>query len=406
MNDKLYRGHLCTRCFTRKRLDSALGVDGATIPLALRDVHSALAGAGRPRRVLHWLTRSGVPTLLSQLADAEEQLTHQHLDDLPNTPTTRYVRDVLVAAAVLPVRDERLEGLPRWADALLSQAPAHHKHLATPFTHWYLLHRIRRANRHRTLRASTENVMRSKLRRALELLGWLDETGTDLGQLTQPALERWVEEGPANRRDVRAFITWARSRRLTGDLTIPLATVPAPSTFTTEKEQADQLHQCLTDDTMPIDVRTVGALTLLFGLQPTKLLELTVHDIVEDETATVLNLDGQRIPLPPKVARLVRVLRDRCQERWQLNQTASTTPWLFPGQEPARPLGATYLSLKLRQHGITPLAGRNSARLALAADLPASVLADFTATSISNATRWTGYARRDWFDYIATRKRN
>ncbi|MFD5936766.1 hypothetical protein [Streptomyces sp. NPDC060333] len=35
--------------------------------------------------------------------------------------------------------------------------------------------------------------------------------------------------------------------------------------------------------------------------------------------------------------------------------------------------------------------------------LPASVLADFTATSISNATRWTGYARRDWLDYIASR---
>ncbi|GAA1303205.1 hypothetical protein GCM10009647_020250 [Streptomyces sanglieri] len=69
----------------------------------------------------------------------------------------------------------------------------------------------------------------------------------------------------------------------------------------------------------------------------------------------------------------------------------------------ARPLGASYLSLKLRQHGITPRASRHSARLALAADLPASVLADFTGTSISNATRWTGYARRDWFDHIASR---
>ncbi len=28
-------------------------------------------------------------------------------------------------------------------------------------------------------------------------------------------------------------------------------------------------------------------------------------------------------------------------------------------------------------------------------------LADFTGTSISNATRWTG--RRDWLDYIASR---
>ncbi|WP_371097044.1 hypothetical protein [Streptomyces sanglieri] len=37
------------------------------------------------------------------------------------------------------------------------------------------------------------------------------------------------------------------------------------------------------------------------------------------------------------------------------------------------------------------------------ADLPASVLADFTGTSISNATRWAGYARRDWFAYIASR---
>ncbi|GGT73690.1 serine hydrolase [Streptomyces atratus] len=55
------------------------------------------------------------------------------------------------------------------------------------------------------------------------------------------------------------------------------------------------------------------------------------------------------------------------------------------------------------EHGFTPRAGRNSARLALAADLPASVLADFTGTNISNATRWTGYARRDWFDYIASR---
>ncbi|MBB5798714.1 hypothetical protein AB0E64_39930 [Streptomyces caelestis] len=50
--------------------------------------------------------------------------------------------------------------------------------------------------------------------------------------------------------------------------------------------------------------------------------------------------------------------------------------------------------MKLRRHGIAPLASRNSARLALATDLPASVLADFTATSISNSTRWTGYAKR------------
>ncbi|GGT04957.1 hypothetical protein GCM10010271_03670 [Streptomyces kurssanovii] len=50
-------------------------------------------------------------------------------------------------------------------------------------------------------------------------------------------------------------------------------------------------------------------------------------------------------------------------------------------------------------------ADRNSARLVLAADLPASDLADVTATSISNATRWTEYAGGDWFDYVAPASR-
>ncbi|MFE0794889.1 MULTISPECIES: hypothetical protein [Streptomyces] len=55
---------------------------------------------------------------------------------------------------------------------------------------------------------------------------------------------------------------------------------------------------------------------------------------------------------------------------------------------------------------VAPRAGRNSARFALATDLPASVLARFTGTGTgtgtSNATSWTGYVRRDWLD-IASR---
>ncbi|MFJ5294829.1 hypothetical protein ACIP9I_36280, partial [Streptomyces sp. NPDC088348] len=153
-----------------------------------------------------------------------------------------------------------------------------------------------------------------------------------------------------------------------------------------------------------LDHNYIQALTLLFGLQHTKLLELTVHDVIDDHATVALNLAGHHLPLPPEVARLVRAQRDKCQARWQLDHTACTTPWLFLGQEPARPLGATYLNLKLRRHGIAPRAGRNNARLALATDLPASVLADFTDTSISSATRWTGYARRDWLDYIVSRR--
>jgi hypothetical protein len=44
----------------------------------------------------------------------------------------------------------------------------------------------------------------------------------------------------------------------------------------------------------------------------------------------------------------------------------------------------------------TAHAGRNTARLALAAELPASVLADLTGISISAAERWFQWAKRDW----------
>ncbi|MFD4862161.1 hypothetical protein [Streptomyces atratus] len=44
------------------------------------------------------------------------------------------------------------------------------------------------------------------------------------------------------------------------------------------------------------------------------------------------------------------------------------------------------------------LASRNAARLALAADVPASILATVTGTSMDNATRWANFVKRNWTD--------
>ena len=42
----------------------------------------------------------------------------------------------------------------------------------------------------------------------------------------------------------------------------------------------------------------------------------------------------------------------------------------------------------------------DTARLALAAELPASVLADLTGISVSTAERWSHWAKRDWAAYV------
>lgn len=82
-----------------------------------------------------------------------------------------------------------------------------------------------------------------------------------------------------------------------------------------------------------------------------RIVQLTKDDVIEDGQATYLSVDGHRLMLP----------------------------------------------------GIDAHAGRNTARLALAADLPASVLADLTGISISTAERWSQWAKRDWAAYVGQR---
>jgi hypothetical protein len=57
----------------------------------------------------------------------------------------------------------------------------------------------------------------------------------------------------------------------------------------------------------------------------------------------------------------------------------------------------------LSRHAITAHAGRNSAVGALAAELPAPVLAGITGLNITTATSWTRSTSRDWTQYLAAR---
>ncbi|MFE4425086.1 RRQRL motif-containing zinc-binding protein [Streptomyces sp. NPDC056817] len=95
---------------------------------------------------------------------------------------------------------------------------------------------------------------------------------------------------------------------------------------------------------------------------------------------------------------------EHAEAAWESNRAASTTPWLFAGLNPARPIQSQYMYLKLRRLGLGGLAGRSTARLALAADVLASILAALTGTSIDNATDWSNFVKRNWTGYIASRR--
>lgn len=162
-----------------------------------------------------------------------------------------------------------------------------------------------------------------------------------------------------------------------------------------DDERWTHLRRCLTDTTLPGDVRCAGALNLLYGIPLSRTAQLGTSDLIIDGDLTYLLLSAHRLRVAPPVALLLR-------SRLELAQ-ARETRWLFPGAQPGRHV-STALGHKLRRHGLPPAdSARASALISLAAELPAAVLADLLGISIHTAERWAEHARYDWSQYLAAR---
>ena len=400
---QIHSGGRCFYCVLAERARILLAGPGGDIPAQLHPLLDALTTVTNPATAVKWLGASRSARLLGNLARTGDLITHELLDGLPQDQSLRYIREVLVSSGVLAARNEHLERLAPWLEHVLHDKPAHHARLVRPFMHWFVLRRARRNAARRTFTRGSADFARTRVLVALDLLAWLDHRGQALSDLTQADLDRWLAEGATTRRAVRYFLQWARRLSLASELTVPLPPRQEPARLLAESDHIQQLDRCLTDETMPLDLRAGGALVLLFGMLVSRITQLTKDDVIEDGHGTWLAIDGHRLMLPPRLAHLVRRLRDQDEPRWTLGRLGTPVPWLFPGQSPARPAVDILFGVRLHRYGIDAHSGRNTGRLALAAELPASVLADLTGISISTAERWSGWAKRDWATYIGER---
>lgn len=312
---------------------------GGEVSAQLHPLFAALTTVTNPATVVTWLGKSRSAQLLGSLARTGSPVTHDLLDDLPQTQALRYVRDMLVSSGVLPARNEHLERLAPWMEHLLDDKPAHHARLIRPFAHWFVLRRARRTAARRTFTRGSADFARARILAALDLLSWLDERAQDLRDLTQADLDRWLTDGTTTRRAVRYFLHWAHGRGLVSDLNVPLPPRQEPERLLAEDEHIHQLDRCLTDEAMPLDLRVGGALVLLFGMLVSRITQLTKDDVIEDSQATWLAIDGHRLMLPARLSHLVRQLRDQDEPR----ESASALPSAGPsGQsETGLPMSAS-----------------------------------------------------------------
>jgi hypothetical protein len=402
-----HRTGLCPRCEVHDRIHELLADDQGDIPAPLAPFAQALREADSPEAVLQWL-RPGQPaaTLLEQVATAGEPVSHELLDSCPQTLALHRLRQTLTHTGVLPDRADYLERLVPWLDNLLHDYSAEQAHLARTYVHWTLLRRARQRSRTRPFTPHAGNWLRTRVRATLNFLTWLNEQDLTLDTVNQNAIDQWLTATPTDATyAAREFLYWARQHDLVGEVSIPKRPIRSSLPPITEDDRWTQLRRCLHEQDLPTEVRAAGALVLLFGLAVSRITALRHSDVHTDADGTSwLQMTQHRLLLPDAVAALLHTQREHGTGTAMLTRTNTDGPrWLFPGGLPGRP-ARDALYRALRTHLPVHLRRARSAALAaLAAELPAAVLANLLDLNINTANAWATYAQHDWTTYLAAR---
>lgn len=395
IEDRPYADGRCVRCALAERSARLLG--GPRPELA--GLHHAISSARQPYSAHNWLARSGGAAIMAEIASGALALTHEALDAHPRPGAARYVRRMLVAGDVLPARDEALIALEAWVtERVESVGDPEHQRLLRAYATWGVLRRARqRAERAKAVRTPTRHA-KSRLLAAIAFLAWLAGRNRTLADAGQGDIEAWLAEGPASAREVKDFLAWAAQRKATSRFEIPSPPLREGTALDDDQRWAI-LARLLHDDGLCLTDRVAGCLVLLYAQQLSRIVAMTLDQVISDDDV-YLRLGPGRVLVPEPMGALVVELAATGRPHVGLGSPAPQT-WLFPGLHPGRPLHPGHLGQRLAKLGIDARAGRRSALMHLAGQLPAAVLAEMLHLHATTAVHWVAAAGGDWSTYAA-----
>ncbi|QIZ39909.1 hypothetical protein FDZ84_31195 [Saccharopolyspora sp. ASAGF58] len=157
------------------------------------------------------------------------------------------------------------------------------------------------------------------------------------------------------------------------------------------------LRQVLTDADAPLRSRIAAGLVLLYAQPVSRIVRLTVDDIIQDDDQVLISLGDPPSPVPPPFAAL---LLDYAAHR--ANMHTATNPaatWLFPGRRANQPLRPEYLARLVHQLGIPAAASRGAAIRQHLQNMPAPIVADALGYHPVTTTRLATQAGTTWSQY-------
>jgi integrase len=205
---------------------------------------------------------------------------------------------------------------------------------------------------------------------ATAFLQWLGERNTTLASCGQIDVAAWYAENTEHGRTcLRSFLNWAmQSRHCRRSLSIPAMKVARRAALS-EDERLDALGRLLTDTEIPIRLRVAGAIVLLYAQPLSRIVRLSVDDVIREGDTVLLQLGKPASPVPAPVAAL---LLEHIANRDNMNTaTNPASRWLFPGRRAGQPSRPDHLSALLNEVGVPTAAARGAAIRQQLLELPA-----------------------------------
>lgn len=213
----------CRRCELRRRLNQVFDDGTGRIDPRLVPFVEALGTMEVPRGGLSWVNAPTTTERIRAIATSQVPLTHDGIDQLPESTGREHLRDLLVAHGALPDRDRTLAAYERWATNRLAgiDEPADRRLIAA-YLRWHHQPRLEGHAQRGELTENRYELARSQTNIAVRFLTWLRARGTDLTGCSQADIDAWFANGPSTHTHARSFLTWAMRTRRCPTIELPL----------------------------------------------------------------------------------------------------------------------------------------------------------------------------------------
>ena len=394
---------LCPACRLGERVTELAGDADPAAAAALAPFLEQLVCAENPSSVLRWFYTPGF-AVTRRLLSGEIEISHRGLDEAaieaPNP--VAFVRAALVHCGVLEPRDEHSARFAAWhAHAILEIAEDSDRAHVRAYATWEVAQKLARSGQRRgEIGYPSIKYARSLVTEAIKLVLWLHAQQLELRDLRQDVVDEWITAGSVIRRRVRPFLAWLERASVVGRLDVAWDDRLPTRQALDDVQRFAILRRFLHESDLDLRDRFVGSVLLLYGRPLTRIAAMRTSAVHTRKHGVVaLKLGRGEIPLPEPLDAIALALR------YQRLRRATEEGWLLPGRHAGTHISADRLRERRKRYGINrSVEGRHAALLALAARLPAPILAERIGIHQARAAQWARLAGATYADYVSIRR--